>query len=82
MRRDDLMPSIKDSRSYDYLEPFSDTNSRFYGTPVFPTIAFLGMALVLVFLLNFFYKSKHKPTRRKKPRLRRTLFFGTKVPGV
>lgn len=61
----------------------SSTNSRLSDhTPVFPTIAFLGMAFVLVFLLNIVYKNKNKP-RRKKPRLRKIApTFGVKMPGV
>ena len=46
----------------------------------FPIVAFLGMALVLVFLVNHMYRSKQKP-RRKKPRLRRLQVTG-KVAGV
>ena len=62
----------------------SNTNSRLSDhTPVFPTIAFLGMALVLVFIINHLYKSKAKP-RRKKPRLRKmqNVVYGIRVPGV
>lgn len=58
------------------------SNGRLYDTtPVFPTIAFLGMALVLVFLINHFYKGKHKP-RRKRMRLKKVVPFGAKVPSV
>lgn len=54
---------------------------RMYETgPVFPTVAFLGMALVLVFILKQVYKNKR---RRKRPRLRKTPTIAlTKVPGV
>ncbi|KAK2147562.1 hypothetical protein LSH36_547g03036 [Paralvinella palmiformis] len=54
---------------------------RMYETgPVFPTVAFLGMALVLVFILKQVYKNKR---RRKRPRLRKTPIMAlSKVPGV
>lgn len=53
--------------------------------PVFPTIAFLGMALVLVYFLTNVYKCRNKP-RRKKPRMRKTprliVPFALMVAGV
>ncbi|ELT89805.1 hypothetical protein CAPTEDRAFT_228241 [Capitella teleta] len=60
------------------------SSGRLYdSTPVFPTIAFLGMALVLVFIINHIYKGKHRP-RRKRGRLKKmpTIFSGVKMPGV
>ena len=84
---DPLPPGIRDTPlggagSADMM----GVSGRLYdSTPVFPTIAFLGMALVLVFLINHFYKNKHKP-RRKKVRLKKlpsvSTYGGVKMPGV
>ncbi|KAJ8303462.1 hypothetical protein KUTeg_019858 [Tegillarca granosa] len=37
---------------------------------VFPVVAFVGTGLVLLFLLNQYYKSKSKP-KRKRPRIKK-----------
>ena len=84
--QEDPFPGIRDQPGSDQSDwdVIASTNSRLSDhMPVFPTIAFLGMALVLVFLVNHLYKSKSKP-RRKKPRLRRyqNVTYGVKVPGV
>lgn len=52
-------------------------------TPMFPpSIAFLGLVLCIVFFINYFYKNRSKP-RRKKPRLKRIPnIYGVKMPGV
>ncbi|ELT90538.1 hypothetical protein CAPTEDRAFT_207115 [Capitella teleta] len=60
------------------------SSGRLYdSTPMFSTIAFLGMALVLVYIINHIYKGKHRP-RRKRGRLKKmpTIFSGVKMPGV
>ena len=88
-QRGDEMEEIRDTpgdRSSEWeAVPVSKRKTHLYeSAPVFPTIAFLGMALVLVFLVNHLYKSKNKP-RRKKQRSTRKLpptIFGFKVPGV
>lgn len=53
-----------------------DTNN------VFPVVAFVATGLVLLFLLNQYYKSRSKPKKRR-PRLKKfhQLFTG-KVPSV
>ncbi|XP_056009187.1 membrane-bound transcription factor site-1 protease-like isoform X2 [Ostrea edulis] len=50
---------------------------------VFPVLAFIGTGLVLLFLLNQYYRGRSKP-RRKRPRLKKihTLLYGTKGPSV
>ena len=52
---------------------------------VFPIMAFMGMVLVLVFIVNHMYNRKSKP-RRKRPRLKRMQIQHSqstiKVPGV
>ncbi|XP_062580342.1 membrane-bound transcription factor site-1 protease-like [Saccostrea cucullata] len=50
---------------------------------VFPVLAFIGTGLVLLFLLNQYYRGRSKP-RRKKPRLKKfpTMLYGTKGPSV
>ena len=81
--REELLPGIQDSPGKDEWDISPNTNSRLYGnTPVFPTIAFLGMALVLVFLVNILYKNKSKPRRKKTRRRFTNVTFGVKVPGV
>lgn len=84
----DEMEGIRDTpgeRSSEWeAVPVSKRKTHLYeSAPVFPTVAFLGMALVLVFLVNHLYKSKNKP-RRKKQRTRKLppTIFGFKVPGV
>ena len=53
------------------------------GSTVFPALAFLGTALVVLFLLNQYYKGKSKP-RRKRPRINKKFhtMYGYKVPSV
>lgn len=50
---------------------------------VFPALAFLGTALVVLFMLNQYYKGRSKP-KRKRPRMKKFhgLMYGTKVPSV
>lgn len=50
---------------------------------VFPALAFLGTALVVLFMLNQYYKGRSKP-KRKRPRMKKfhSLVYGTKVPSV
>ncbi|XP_045191862.2 membrane-bound transcription factor site-1 protease-like [Mercenaria mercenaria] len=50
---------------------------------VFPALAFLGTALVVLFLLNQYYKGRSKP-KRKRPRTKKfhNLMYGYKVPSV
>lgn len=86
--REDLLPGLRggaDDSSNEAWDLLPNTNSRMYGgTPVvFPTIAFLGMAIVLVYLVRIIYKNKTKP-RRRRPKLRRfhNVTYGVKVPGV
>ena len=81
----ELLPGIRDEPSSEEWDAIPNTNSRLYGnSPVFPTIAFLGMALVLVFLVNILYKSKHKPRRRRPRTTKRfhNVTLGVKVPSV
>lgn len=39
--------------------------------PVYPTVAFLGMAVVLVFVVRHVYNHRHRPRRKRLPRIRR-----------
>ncbi|XP_052062556.1 membrane-bound transcription factor site-1 protease-like [Mytilus californianus] len=50
---------------------------------VYPVLAFVGTGLVLLFLLNQYYKGKAK-TKKKRPRLKKLhhSVYGTKTPGV
>lgn len=50
---------------------------------VYPVIAFVGTGLVMLFLLNQYYKGKTKP-KKKRPRLKKLhhLVYGNKMPGV
>ncbi|XP_069113191.1 membrane-bound transcription factor site-1 protease-like [Argopecten irradians] len=87
-RRDgDLMPNIgivKDSGGFQadpLMKPANqlqdvDSNS------VFPVVAFVATGLVILFLLNQYYKSRSKPKKRR-PRLKKfhQIFTG-KVPSV
>ncbi|KAL4234848.1 Membrane-bound transcription factor site-1 protease [Mactra antiquata] len=52
-------------------------------TTVFPVLAFLGTALVVLFMLNMYYKGKSKP-KRKRPRMKKFqgLMYGYKGPSV
>lgn len=51
----------------------------------FPVLAFLGTGLVILFLLNQYYRSKSRP-KRKRPKMRKSLHntshSGPKMPGV
>lgn len=51
----------------------------------FPVLAFLGTGLVILFLLNQYYRSKSRP-KRKRPKMRKPLHntshSGPKMPGV
>lgn len=59
--------------------PIQDIDSN----SVFPVLAFIATGLVLLFLLNQYYRGRSKP-RRKKPRLKKyhTMLYGTKGPSV
>lgn len=59
--------------------PIQDIDSN----SVFPVLAFIATGLVLLFLLNQYYRGRSKP-RRKRPRLKRfhTMLYGTKGPSV
>ncbi|XP_076111687.1 membrane-bound transcription factor site-1 protease-like [Mytilus galloprovincialis] len=50
---------------------------------VYPVLAFVGTGLVLLFLLNQYYKGKAK-TKKKRSRFKRSNYsvYGTKTPGV
>ena len=50
---------------------------------VFPALAFLGTALVVLFLVNQYYRGKSKP-KRKRPRLKKLhhIVYGYKGPSV
>lgn len=50
---------------------------------MYPVLAFVGTGLVLLFLLNQYYKGKAKP-KKKKPRVKRVhhLVYGTHEPRV
>ncbi len=80
---DSLLPQPPDGGGLPSWDVVPGSNKHSYqAAPVFPTIAFLGMALVLVFIVNHVYKAKNKP-RRKKPRLRKLQFLNYgKMPGV
>jgi len=52
---------------------------------VFPIIAFLGTALVILFMLNQYYKVRSKPKRKRPRNLKKftsSMFYGYKVPSV
>ena len=53
------------------------------GAGVYPVLAFVGTGLVLLFLLNQYYKGRAKP-KKKRPRLKKLhhLVYGNKMPGV
>lgn len=74
----DLPGSLVEQKIYGPLYSHSMDTST-----VFPALAFLGTALVVLFLLNHWYKGRTKP-RRKRPRLKKLqhLIYGTKVPSV
>ena len=81
---DPLALGIRDAPGGLNYDVVPGAGSHLYeSTPVFPTIAFLGMALVLVFIFNYIYKNKTKP-RRKGPRLRKMtrIAIGGKYPSV
>lgn len=50
---------------------------------VFPVLAFLGTAFVVLFLLNQYYKGRAKP-KRKRPRVKKfyNIVYGSKMPSV
>ena len=50
---------------------------------VFPAVAFIGMLLVLLFLLNQYYKGRSKP-KRKRSRMKKlqNVIYGFKHPTV
>lgn len=50
---------------------------------VFPALAFLGTAFVVLFMLNQYYKSRSKP-KRKRPRMKKfnSLMYGSRIPSV
>ena len=57
-----------------YVNPdTAPANSRhlYPASPVFPTLAFLGMALVLVFILNHIYRTKGRHRKHRRPRIKR-----------
>uniref|UniRef100_A0A8W8JSW4 Membrane-bound transcription factor site-1 protease n=1 Tax=Magallana gigas TaxID=29159 RepID=A0A8W8JSW4_MAGGI len=85
---EDLIESLetKEKLGYGGVEPHVqgagpiqdiDSNS------VFPVLAFIATGLVLLFLLNQYYRGRSKP-RRKRPRLKKfhTILYGTKGPSV
>ncbi|KAK3086362.1 hypothetical protein FSP39_017399 [Pinctada imbricata] len=49
----------------------------------FPVLAFLATGLVLLFILNQYYRTRSKP-KRKRPRLKKLhqIIYGNKIPGV
>lgn len=52
---------------------------------VFPIIAFLGMALVVLFMLNQYYKGRSKPKHKRPRNMKKfptTMMYGYKVPSV
>lgn len=50
---------------------------------VFPVLAFLSTGLVVLFLLNQYYRSRSRPKRKRpRPRKLQQLIYGAKVPGV
>lgn len=59
--------------------PIQDIDSN----SVFPVLAFIATGLVLLFLLNQYYRGRSK-SRRKRPRLKKfhTMLYGTKGPSV
>lgn len=77
----------------DKLETNLDTLSQGAGSltqdmdksTVFPALAFLGTALVVLFLLNQYYRGRSKP-RRKRPRVKKFtgsgMMYGHRVPSV
>ncbi|SRR6218665_147101 len=89
MQQPDLMrKGIQDAPSgrlsWNAAQPDMPTNHSIYdGAPTYPTIAFFGMAAVLVYFVTNIYKWRVK-RRRKKPRLRKTRNppFALKIAGV
>ena len=75
---------LHDSHDSMQINPLASDNGSLVDIDlgnVFPFLAFFGMAGVLIFLLNHFYRGKSKH-RRKKPRIRRFVNYGVKTPGV
>lgn len=78
------VPDVPDNPSFIFDPAIrAPTNSQELDTgTVFPALAFLSTALVLLFLFNQYYKGRSKPKRRR-PRLRKLhqMLYG-KMPGV
>lgn len=86
MKGPDLAPKGIQDGVYDWSpnpQELSASRSIYDDVPTYPTIAFFGMALVLIYVIANIYKWWTKP-RRKKPRLRktRTAQFAPKMAGV
>lgn len=77
--------AIKDlpSRVVDDKSPGHSYTEDVDTSTVFPALAFLGTALVILFMLNQYYKGRSKP-KRKRPRMKKfhNLMYGYKVPSV
>lgn len=74
-----------DSLPNDLSAGASRGQHAYYDGTVFPTLAFLGTVLVLVFIVCQVYRRRNNKPRRKRVRLRRVqqvTTFGGKVPGV
>ena len=84
---EDLIESLETKEKLGYgAEPHvqgGGPNQDIDSNNVFPVLAFIGTGLVLLFLLNQYYRGRSKP-RRKRPRLKRihTLLYGTNGPSV
>jgi hypothetical protein len=83
-----LLPE-SDNEAVDVPQPVHDESHGHSYTrdvdsfTVFPALAFLATALVVLFLLNQYYKGRSKP-KRKRPRMKKfhNLMYGYKVPSV
>ena len=83
---DQMKDSIKDQPGFVPEPHYSGPNlpQEVDSSTVFPALAFLGTALVVLFLVNQYYRGKSKP-KRKRPRLKKLnnlVYGGFKGPSV
>ena len=83
--QDHIRDSIKDQPGFVPEPHYSGPNlpQEVDSSTVFPVLAFLGMALVVLFMVNQYYRGKSKP-KRKRPRMKKlhNLVYGYKGPSV
>lgn len=83
----DMEPEVEihEPHSPDQILPDNGFSHDMDKHAVFPIIAFLGMALVVLFMLNQYYKGRSKPKHKRPRNMKKfptSMMYGYKVPSV